>query len=173
MSAFATYGLRLWRKLRKRLHGSYKPVVIVESCQTAWHMLYDLGSHTKASFNTAKIIRSKKRMTNAELYALIKLSRSVENPTRGKTQRLLKSAVKFPQTMHWPMTARPWGVLPWAHSSFTCEWERWLEQVIHEFKYLFPSFHFPPSNLRSPTSKCEEVSSQLSSLGRSDVGPRF
>ena len=113
MSAFATYGLRLWRKLRKRLHVNCKPVVIAESRQTAWHMLYDLGSHSKASFNIAKIICSKKRMTDTELYALIKLTRSVENPTRAKIQRLLKSAVKFRETMHWPMTARPLGFCHW------------------------------------------------------------
>ena len=148
MSAFATYGLRLWRKLRKRLRGNCKPVVVAESRQTAWQMLYDLGSHTKASFNAAKIIRSHKRMTDAEIYALIKLSRSVENPTRAKIQRLLKSAVKYRETMHWPLTARPLGVLPLAHSSFNRDWERWLKQVIQDFKYLFPSFHVPRSNLR-------------------------
>ena len=133
MSAFATYGLRLWRKLRKRLHGNCRPVVIADSRQTAWQMLYDLGSHTEASFNTAKIIRSHKRMTDTELYALIKLNRSVENPTRTKIQRLLKSAVKYRETMRWPMTARPLGVLPLAHASFNCEWERWLKQVIQDF----------------------------------------
>ena len=67
MSAFATYGLRLWRKLRKRLHGNCRPVVVAEPRQTAWQMLYDLGSHTKASFNAAKIIRSHKRVTDAEI----------------------------------------------------------------------------------------------------------
>ena len=87
-------------------------------------------------------------MTDAELYALIKLNKSVEYPIRTKIQRLLKSAVKYRETMHWPMTARPQGVLPLAHASFNCEWERWLKQVIQDFKYLFPSFHVPLSNLR-------------------------
>ena len=100
------------------------------------------------SFNAAKIIRSHKRMTDAEIYALIKLSRSVENPTHAKIQRLLKSAVKYRETMHWPLTARPLGVLPLAHSSFNSDGERWLKQVIQDFKYLFPSFHVPRSNLR-------------------------
>ena len=152
MSAFATYGLRLWRKLKKRLHGNCRPVVVAESRQTAWQMLYDLGSHTKASFNAAKIIRSHKRMTDAEIYAL------------------LKSAVKYRETMRWPLTARPLGVLPLAHSSFNCDWERWLKQVIQDFKYLFPSFHVPRSNLRSSAPEHQKVSSHLSILGRNYVG---
>ena len=50
--------------------------------------------------------------------------------------------------MHWPLTAKPLGVLPLAQGSFTHEWELWLKSLTCDFKYLFPSFHLPKSNLR-------------------------
>ena len=72
LSAYATFGLRLWRKLRKRLHGQCKQLVIKDCRQLAWNILYDLGSHTRASFDAARMIRSK-RKSDEEVYALIKL----------------------------------------------------------------------------------------------------
>ena len=89
-----------------------------------------------------------KRMSDEEVYALIKLSRSVENPVRYRIHSILKSAVKFRGTMHWPLTGRPLAVLPLAQSSFIREGELWLKSLISDFKYLFPSFHLPKSNLR-------------------------
>ena len=80
-SAYATFGLRLWRKLSERLHGRCQQLTIKDCKQLAWNILYDLGSHTKASFEAARLVRSK-RMSDEEVYDLIKLSRSVENPVR-------------------------------------------------------------------------------------------
>ena len=80
-SAYATFGLRLWRKLRKRLLGRCKRFTTKDCRQLAWNILYDLGSHTKASFEAARLVRSK-RMSDQEVYALIQLSRTVENPVR-------------------------------------------------------------------------------------------
>ena len=119
-SAYATFGLRLWRKLRKRLHGQCKQFTIKDCRQLAWNILYDLGSHTRASFEAAQLVRSKK-MSDEEVYALIKLSRSVEIPVRHRIYGILKSAVKFRSTMHWPLTGKPLGVLPLAQSSFIRE----------------------------------------------------
>ena len=121
LSAYATFGLRLWRKLRKRLHGQCKQFTIKDCRQLTWNILYDLGSHTKAaSFEAARSVRSK-RMSDEEVYALIKLSRSVENPVRFRVHSILKSAVKFRGTMHWPLTGRPLAVLPLSQSSFIRE----------------------------------------------------
>ena len=82
------------------------------------------------------------------MYALIKLSRSVENPVRFRIHSILKSAVKFRGTMHWPLTGRPLPVLPLSHSTFSREGQLWLKSLIIDFKYLFPSFHLPKSKLR-------------------------
>ena len=146
MSAYATFGLRLWRKLRKR-HGQCKEFVIKDCRQLAWNILYDLGSHTRASLDAARMIRSE-RMSDEEVYALTKLSRSVENPVRSRIHSILKSAVKFRSTMHWPLTGRPLPVLPLSHSTFIREGRLWRSSLISDFKYLFPSFHLPKSKLR-------------------------
>ena len=82
--------------------------------QTASNILFDLGSFTKASYNAARLIRSR-RMNNDEFYSLIKLSRNIENPASSKIQDLLYSGVKFRTTMHWSKAARPLEVLPLAH----------------------------------------------------------
>ena len=50
----------LWRKLRKRLHGQCKQSTIKGCRQLAWNILYDLGSHTRASFEAARTVRSKR-----------------------------------------------------------------------------------------------------------------
>ena len=81
MSAYATFGLRLWRELRKRLHGQRKQFTIKDCRQLAWNILYDLGSHTRASFEAAQLVRSKK-MSDEEVYDLIKLSRSVSSSSQ-------------------------------------------------------------------------------------------
>ena len=129
MSAHSTYGLRLWRKLGKRLRGCRK-----DCRKTAWNILFDLGSFTKASRNAARLIRSRS-MSNDELCALMKLRRrNVAHPARGENQSLVKSAVKFRTTMHWPKSARPLGVLPLAHPSFNSDWEGWLKSIVSDFK---------------------------------------
>ena len=146
LSACATFGLRLWRKLRKRLHGQCKQFPIKDCRQLAWNILYDLGSHTKASFEAARLVRSK-RMSDEEVYAIIKLRRSVENPVRFRIHSILKSAVKCRGTMHWPLTGRPLPARPLSQSSFIREGELWLKSLICDFKYLLPSFHLPKSKL--------------------------
>ena len=92
-------------------------------------------------------------MSDEEVYALIKLSRSVENPVRFRIHSILKSAVKFRSTMQWPLTGRPLPVLPLSHSTFIREGQLWPKNLVSDFKYLFPSFHLPKSKLREVPHK--------------------
>ena len=94
VSLYGTFGLRLWRKLRKRLHRQSRQFVIEDSREYAWGLLFKLGSRTRAAFETSKLLRSNKT-ADEEVYALIKLSRNIENPHRGRVQGLLKGVVKF------------------------------------------------------------------------------
>ena len=109
--------------------------------------LHGTSYHTKASFEAARLVRSK-RMSDEEVYALTKLSRSVENPVRFRIHSILQAAVKVHGAMHWPLTGRPLAVLPPSQSSFFREGELWLKSLVCDFKCLFPSFHLPKSNLR-------------------------
>ena len=147
VSLYGTFGLRLWRKLRKRLHRRSQKFFIKDSREFAWGLLFKLGSRTTAAFETSKLLRSNKT-ADEEVYALIKLSRNVENPHRGRIQGLLKGVVQFRKTMHWPRTSRSLGVLPLANENFMFNCEKWLKKLILQYKYLFPSFHVPKNSLR-------------------------
>ena len=129
VSLYGTFGLRLWRKLRKRLHCRSRTFCIKESREFAWGLLFKLRSRTRAAFETSKLFRSNKT-ADEEVYALIKLSRHIENPHRGRIQGLLKGVVKFRKTMHWPRTSRPLGVLPLSSDRFMLEREQWLKKII-------------------------------------------
>ena len=144
---YGTFGLRLWRKLHKRMHRRNQRFFIKNSRELAWGLLFKLGSRTRAAFDTSKLLRSR-QTADEEVYALIKLSRNIENPHRNRVQGLLKSVAKFRTKMHWPKTARPLGVLPLCHPPFTSQCERWLRNIILQYKYLFPSFHVPKNSLR-------------------------
>ena len=141
VSLYGTFGLRLWRELRKRLHRHSRKFVIKDSREFAWGLLFRLGSRTRAAFETSKLLRSNKT-ADEEVYALIKLSRNIENPHWGRV-------VKFRKTMHWPRTSRPLGVLPLSSDRFMSECEQWLKKLILQYKYLFPSFHVPRNSLRA------------------------
>ena len=143
-SLYGTFGLRLWRKLHKRMHRRH---LIKNSPELAWGLLFKLGSRTRAAFETSKLLRSR-QTADEEVYALIKFSRNIENPHRNRVQGLLKSVVKFRIKMHWPKTSRPLGVLPLCHPHFTPQCEKWLRGIILQYKYLFPSFHAPKNRLR-------------------------
>ena len=77
------FGKRLWAKLRKRLFGSRLPVSICVSRQQAWEYVFDLQSATKAAFDAARTLRSAK-VTDQEVYALLKLTHALEQPGRAK-----------------------------------------------------------------------------------------
>ena len=140
-----TFDLRLWRKLRKRMHRRSRKFFIKDSREFAWGLLFK--RRTRAAFETSKLLRSNKT-ADEEVYALIKLSRNIENPHRGRVQGLLKSVVKFRTTMHWPRTSRRLGVLPLCSDRFMSECEQWLSKLILQYKFLFPSFHVPKNSLR-------------------------
>ena len=76
------------------------------------------------------------------MYALIKLSRNIENPHRNRVQGLLKSVVKFRTKMRWPRTSRLLGVLPLCQPRFSLECGTWLKNLILQYKYLFPKNSF-------------------------------
>ena len=87
-SLYGTFGLRLRRKLRKRMHRRSRKFFIKDSREFAWGLLF----YARAAFETSKLLRSSKT-ADEEVYVLIKLSRNIENPRRGRVQGLLKSVV--------------------------------------------------------------------------------
>ena len=88
------FGKRLWAKLRKRLFGSRLPVSICVSRQQAWEYVFDLQSATRAAFDAARTLRSAK-VTDQEVYALLKLTHALEQPGRAKVLGFFRSICKF------------------------------------------------------------------------------
>ena len=88
-SLYGTFGLRLWRKLHKRMHRRNQRFFIKNSRELAWGLLFKLGSCTRAGCETSMLLRSR-QTADEEVYALIKLSRNIENPHRNRVQGLLK-----------------------------------------------------------------------------------
>ena len=82
-SLYGAFGLRLWRKLHKRMHRRSREFFIKDSRELAWGLLFKLESHTRAAFETSKLLRSRET-ADEKVYALIKLSRNIENPVRNK-----------------------------------------------------------------------------------------
>ena len=172
-SLHGTFGLRLWRKLHKRMHRRNQRFFIKNSRELlAWGLLFKLGSRTRAAFDTSKLLRSR-QTADEEVYALIKLSRNIKNPHRNRVQGLLKSVVKFRTKMHWTITSRPLGVLPLCHPQFTSQCEKWLRNINYPSVQIFVSFFSCSQEQpqRGSTPKHQEVSSQLPVLGRNHVGP--
>ena len=52
-SMYGTFGLRLWRKLHKRMHRRSPRFFIKSSRELAWALLFKLGSRTRAAFETS------------------------------------------------------------------------------------------------------------------------
>ena len=55
----------------------------------AWELLYDLASFTRQSFEAAKSLRSY-RFVDTEVYAIIRLSNALEQPSQSRVRRLLR-----------------------------------------------------------------------------------
>ena len=83
LTAYGRFGRRLWRKLRKRQFGAFALARL-----QAWDLMFDLSSFTLASFNACTLLRSG-RFVNDEVYAIIRLSFSLEEPLKTKVRKLL------------------------------------------------------------------------------------
>ena len=100
-SAYATFGLRLWRKLRKRLHGQCKQFAIKDCRQLAWNILYDLGSHTRASFDAARMVMWQQDWRNSDLCCLIQAAwRWQVLPVHFSLAKLIGRLGREPFSMH-------------------------------------------------------------------------
>ena len=89
------------------------------------------------------------RFADDEVYALIKLTHALEQPARGRTLGILRSACKF-RHMTWPTCSSSSLRLPFlAHASFQRNVETWLRQhAILPFKHVLIPFHLPSHRLR-------------------------
>ena len=138
------FGLRLWRKLRKRLHGQRRPFTVSVKRKQAWELLYDLASFARQSFEAAKSLRSY-RFVDTEVYAIIRLSNALEQPFQSRVRRLLRGVARH-CNMVWPR--RPTALPASDFSDFSAQLKRWLSVVIQQYKWMLPPFHVPRPTAR-------------------------
>ena len=161
---YGTFGLRLWRKLHKRMHRRNQRFFINNSRELAWGLLFKLGSRTRAAFDTSKLLRSR-QTADEEVCALIKLSRNIENPHRI-AQECCQVSHQDALAKNIPAPGCSAIVPP------TIQCERWLRNIIIQYKYLFPSFHVPKNSLREvPHQSIKKFLRNFPVLGRNHVGP--
>ena len=144
--AYARFGLRLWRKLRKRLHGQRRLFTVSVKRKQAWELLYDLASFTRQSFEAAKSLRSY-RFVDTEVYAIIRLSNALEQPSQSRVRRLLRGVARH-RNMVWPRRPTALPALFLSHSDFSAQLKRWLSVVIQQYKWMLPPFHVPRPTVR-------------------------
>ena len=84
------FGLRLWRKLRKKLHTQLQPEQFQLKRRSAWEIPFNLTCCSRAPFEEAKRLRSGRYVPD-EIYSLIRLSNCLEEPGKSKARKILKS----------------------------------------------------------------------------------
>ena len=68
LSAFSKFGLRLWRKLRKKLHNQNQPEIFQLKRRSAWEILFNLTCFSRAPFEELKRLRSDRYVPD-EIYS--------------------------------------------------------------------------------------------------------
>ena len=134
-TSFSRCGVRLWRKLRKRLFHSVQPFECAVKRRQAWKILCDLSSFTRASLEAVKLLRSQK-MVDDEVYAIVRLSLCLEEPLKTRVRSLLRSA------HHQASLSLPFL----SHGSFASSVDAWLRSLVLQFRPLLAPFHLPATS---------------------------
>ena len=142
LSAFSRFGVRLWRKLRKRLHTQNQPEILQLQRRSAWEILFNLTCFSRAPFEELKRLRSDRYVPD-EIYSLIRLSNSLEEP--GK--KALKSVCHH-RNMSWPRSALGLRLKFTADPNFGSEISKWIRTQVPLHKHILIPFHLPVFKVR-------------------------
>ena len=141
LSAFSRFGMRLRRKLRKRLHTQLQPEIFQLRRRSAWEILFNLTRFSRAPFEELKRLRSDRYLPDDhEIYSLIRLSNSLEEPGKTKARNALQS-VRKDRNMSWQLkfTADP---------NFGSEISRWIRTQVLGHKHILIPFRLPVFKVR-------------------------
>ena len=135
---------RLFRKLRKRLFGQMKLRIYSDDLfqnDTNWCILFRLAKSDSTSFKQSKELRTCKFSID-QLYALLRLANSLEDPPRSKVRKLIKNAISF-RNGPIPTAAKPLVIPLLAHKHFKVQAKRWLRKIVMSRKDQLIPFHLP------------------------------
>ena len=131
--------MRLWRKLRKKLHTQLQPEIFLLKRRSAWEILFNLTCFSRAPFEEIKRLRSDRYVPD-EIYSLIRLSNSLEEPGKTRARKALQSVCKY-RNMSWPRSALGLRLKFTADPNFASEISRWIRtQVLLHKHILLPVF---------------------------------
>ena len=129
------FGLRLWRKLRKKLHKQLQPEPFQLKRRSAWEILFNLTCFSRAPFQDAKRLRSDRYLPD-EIYSLIRLSNCLEQPGKSKARKLLKSVCMY-RNMSWPRSALGLQLRFSSNPSFSLDVSTWIRKQVVPFHQPF------------------------------------
>ena len=132
------FGLRLWRKLRKKLHKQLQPEPFQLKPRSAWEILFNLTCFSRAPFEEAKGLRSDRYLPD-EIYSLIRLSNCLEEPGKSKARKILKSVCMY-RNMSWPRSALGLQLRFTSNPSFSSDVSAWIRKQILRYKPILARF---------------------------------
>ena len=137
--------MRLWRKLRKKLHTQLQPEIFQLKRRSAWEILFNLTCFSRAPFEEIKQLRSDRYVPD-EIYSRIRLSNSSEEPGKTRARKALQSVCKH-RNMSWPRSAMGLQLKFTADPNFGSEISRWIRRVLCHKHILIPC-HLPVFKVR-------------------------
>ena len=137
------FGLRLRRKLRKKLHTQLQPESFQLKRRSAWEILFNLTCFSRAPFEEAKRLRSGRYVPD-EIYSLIQF---LEEPGKSKARKILKSVCLY-RNMSWPRSGLGLQLRFTSHPSFCSDVSAWIRKQVLQHKHTLVPFHLPLFKIR-------------------------
>ena len=148
MNTNAQFGLAtLWRRARHRFTPQIvKNILTSDRFQTRlqlWHLIHDLGSNTKARFETTKFLRSNEGGITL-CYALCRLSTNIQEPFRTIALQAIDNTIawwKGEPARRASALRAPWTLSPDLANSLRSFLRQWhLRVLAHRVPCHVPSF---------------------------------
>ena len=132
--------------MRKKLHTQLQPEILQLKRRSAWEILFNLTCFSRAPFEEIKRLRSDRYVPD-EIYSLIRLSNSLEEPGKTRARKALQSVRKY-RNMSWPRSALGLRLKFTADPNFCSEISRWVRTQVLLHKHILTPFHLPVFKVR-------------------------
>ena len=163
-AAYSLTGNRLWKKVRRKLKSSIKPMQARRAGTTlaqgkfgparlaGWSILHRIAGRNRLSFTTNKLLRSK-QLAVLDIYALHRLATQMAEPDRSRCKQILQGVMKF-RHVNRPPRIHSLCIPHLAHPSFFRTVKSFLKSLLCQHRGSLIPFHLPPTTViaRSNTS---------------------
>ena len=141
-------GIRLFRRLRKRAHGSDQHHTSnMLTMKFSIRTITALASRTKKSWDTQKLLAKTNLWTNDELYILWRMVQNFEQPARSLALGVLHKTFEL-RKLTKPKSAQSLAIPFLAHPAFRKHVQAFLQRITVQCKSFALPFHLPPHKIR-------------------------